>query len=281
MIIRKIGIIGYGFVGKATEEGFQKNTNIFIVDPKIGTSISELKKFNPEFIFICVPTPMDDKGKQNNSILDSVFNEIEKTDFPSATLVLKSTVLPNKTEQLEKRFNNLVYNPEFLREKFANEDFKNSKFIILGGQKENCEKVKSLYEENSSCHSDKFIFTNSKKASFAKYIINTFLALKVGYFNEVYELLNGNQSDWAELIEILKLDSRIGDSHMDVPGPDGRKGFGGACFPKDTSAFLNYSLENNSQLSILEAAIKKNNTVRKQYDQLSKREKDQNVNFDI
>ena len=97
----------------------------------------------------------------------------------------------------------------------------------------------------------------------------------------MYELLNGNQSDWAELIEILKLDSRIGDSHMDVPGPDGRKGFGGACFPKDTSAFLNYSLENNSQLSILEAAIKKNNTVRKQYDQLSKREKDQNVNFDI
>ena len=281
MIIRKIGIIGYGFVGKATEEGFKKNTNIFIVDPKIGTSISELKKFNPEFIFICVPTPMDDNGKQNNSILDSVFSEIEKTDFPSATLVLKSTVLPNKTEQLEKRFNNLVYNPEFLREKFANEDFKNSKFIILGGQKENCEKVKSLYEENSSCHSDKFIFTNSKKASFAKYIINTFLALKVGYFNEVYELLNGNQSDWAELIEILKLDSRIGDSHMDVPGPDGRKGFGGACFPKDTSAFLNYSLEHNSQLSILEAAIKKNNTVRKQYDQLSKREKDQNVNFDI
>jgi len=280
MKTKKIGIIGHGFVGKAMDKGFNTDIEKFIVDPKIGTTIKDLNIFKPEFIFICVPTPMDNEGNQDNSILEKVLSDIEEGDFSSSVLILKSTVLPDKTEELEKRLPNFVYNPEFLRENFAEEDFRHSEFIILGGEKENCDKVKNLYLKHSVCKADKYIYTDAKKASFTKYIINTFLALKVAYFNELNELLDEDHEDWTELVNIIMLDKRIGASHMDVPGPDGRKGFGGACFPKDTNAFVKYSMKNGKLLDILDAAIKKNNLVRSSYKKLSSREKDQNVNFE-
>ena len=166
-----------------------------------------------------------------------------------------------------------------MREKYATEDFINSEFIILGGKKDDCEKVKKLYQENSKCSSNNFLFTSPRKASLSKYIINTFLALKVLYFNEIFELAKLEENEWQELIDIVNQDSRIGSSHMKVPGPDGRKGFGGACFPKDTQALYNFSINQETELKLLKKAIELNNNIRKEYKELSSREAEQNVKF--
>ena len=133
----KLGIIGHGFVGQATDHGFSKVRDKFIVDPRYGTTIEELKKFKPDFIFICVPTPMKKDGSQDPSIVKNVFKELEN-NFNGIPKILKSTILPDLLNKLTNDQDSIVYNPEFLREKHANEDFINSPFVILGGEKSTC-----------------------------------------------------------------------------------------------------------------------------------------------
>ena len=110
----KLGIIGHGFVGKATDWGFDRNIEKFIVDPLLETTISDLKNFSPEIVFICVPTPMSNDGSQDSSIIESVVNELSDK-CPQTIKVVKSTVVPSILKKLNKIEPKLVYNPEFLR----------------------------------------------------------------------------------------------------------------------------------------------------------------------
>ena len=277
----KIGIVGHGFVGKATDYGFDKNVEKFIVDPLLNTNISDLSKFNPEIIFICVPTPMRGDGSQDSNIIRRVMKELS-LKCPEAIKVVKSTVLPNILEELYSLESRMIYNPEFLRENHANEDFINSSIIIFGGEKVLSNIVSDAYIHHSKCISKDHIFTDLVSASLIKYCINTFLASKVSFFNEmfqIYEKLNVNDS-WKSLIDIISRDQRIGSSHMDVPGHDGKKGFGGACFPKDTVAFVKYAEQKGSEMMILRSVIKSNNEIRSQYREIGKREEEQNISFD-
>ena len=121
------GIVGYGFVGKA-DYGFKRDIEKIIIDPKLDTSISNLK-YNPEIIFICVPTPMNSDGTQNSEIIEDVLDKINN-DFNNSIVIVKSTVLPSIILKLSKLHNRFVYNPEFLREKTANEDFVNQIHLI-------------------------------------------------------------------------------------------------------------------------------------------------------
>ena len=123
--------------------------------------------------------------------------------------------------------------------------------------------------------------TDGVSASLIKYTINSFLALKVTFFNEikfVFDSLN-SKDDWLNFISALSKDKRIGDSHMSVPGPDGKYGFGGACFPKDVSALIEYSKELGPELSLLKKANDINNNIRSEYNDLSEREKEQNIRY--
>ena len=115
-----------------------------------------------------------------------------------------------------------------------------------------------------------------------KYTINTFLASKVIYFNEIKRLFDSFKisDDWNEIIDIISLDERLGSSHMNVPGHDGRLGFGGACFPKDSLALLKLASKEQIELKILENVIRINNTIRKEYEELDARESEQNVSYD-
>ena len=277
----KIGIIGHGFVGEATEKGFPKINDKFIVDPKHGTDINKLKKFKPDFIFICVPTPMNIDGSQDSSIVFDVFSKL-KNNFKGVPKILKSTFLPNNLSSLNSEIDSLVYNPEFLREKHAEEDFINSPFVILGGDKIICKRVESLYKNYSACKTKNYIFVDIETASLIKYSINSYLASKVLFFNGIRDIFDNLKSeiDWDDFIQILSLDKRIGNSHMSVPGHDGKKGFGGACFTKDTAAFLKYSEEIGEKFLFLDSAININNSIRSKYDELDQREKEQNVNYD-
>ena len=277
----KLAIVGHGFVGKATDWGFNKKVEKFIVDPVLGTTVKDLKAFNPEIVFICVPTPMGDDGSQNSSIIEKVIFELSN-ECPNAIKVVKSTVLPGILEKLYKVDSRLIYNPEFLREKHANKDFINSDMIIFGGDRNIANIVSKAYLNNSRCRTKEHIFTDLKSASLIKYAINTFLASKVIFFNELHNLFQGlNVKDsWETVIDAISRDKRIGDSHMDVPGHDGREGFGGACFPKDSLALVKYADDKNQELQLLKKVIKINNKIRSQYDGLDSRESDQNVTFD-
>ncbi len=277
----KIGIVGHGFVGKATDWGFSENTNKFIVDPKNGTNIDQLAEFNPELIFVCVPTPMGENGTQDSSIIEAVVQELS-AKCRESIIVIKSTVLPSILEKIEKANPKIIYNPEFLREKHANEDFMNSEMIIFGGDKNIASQVSKFYLDHSRCKTKKHIFMDISSASLVKYTINTFLASKVMFFNEMHEVFNKLKSNdsWELFIKTLSLDKRIGESHMNVPGHDARKGFGGACFPKDTAALLKYAEDIGIELGVLKAVINKNNIIRGQYAELDDREKEQNVSFD-
>ena len=148
--IMKIGIIGLGFVGKALKNGLRDNVDCIEIDPKLGTNLDDLKNYEPSIVFICLPTPMNDDGSQNIELVKDVINEINQFDT-NLLIVLKSTVLPKYVKEISKKSKNIVINPEFLREKSANEDFINSEIIIFGGLDDNCKKLSYFYKNHTNC----------------------------------------------------------------------------------------------------------------------------------
>ena len=277
----KVAIIGYGFVGKALSNGLSKKVQIIKIDPKIGKSIKDLEVFKPDIIFICLPTPMSDLGDQNINLVKKYVEDLKKIN-PNFLIVIKSTITPSNVQLIQNINSNIVYNPEFLRENHADEDFINSNLIVFGGKNEKIKKVSAFYKTYTKCKSKDYIFTDEITASLIKYAINSFLALKVVYFNQFKNLYDksGAEQDWNAFVNILSNDKRIGDSHMQVPGHDGRFGFGGACFPKDVSAILNYSNSIGINFEILSKAMAINNDIRSNYKDQTKRETDQNITFD-
>ena len=277
----QLGIVGQGFVGKAVDYGFTgSNVNKCIIDPNLNTTIdNDLVPFDPMVVFVAVPTPMKDDGSIDASIVKSVCEELfTKT---RATVVIKSTVTPDILSNIKESSKNefshsrLVYNPEFLTEAKANEDFVTPHAHVFGGDIEACLFMHEVYEKFSLCQVAPVFNMSLEEASLVKYGINSYLAAKVLWFNEFYDVVQKNGSNYRSVINALSNDPRIGNSHTQVPGFDGRRGFGGACFPKDTKALAAYS---GGTMKTLAAVIEKNNTYREAYE-LDAREKEQNVNF--
>lgn len=275
----KICIVGHGFVGKAVEYGFtNREVDITIVDPKYNTSIKDYNVNSFDVIFVCVPTPMGADGSIDSKILINVLTHINSNiSLVSPLIVVKSTVTPDIADKYLSHHPDLVYNPEFLREKTAIEDFVNPKFHIFGGMQTACEDLSSIYKKYSLCSPCPELITSAAEASYIKYTINSFLALKVAFFNQLYDSVSSSNlnANFSTIIKGIELDHRVGSSHTKVPGFDFKKGFGGSCFPKDTSAFINY----DNSMSILKEAIRVNNNYRKQYS-LDQRESEQNVKFE-
>ena len=278
--IMKAGIVGFGFVGKALKNGLKDNVDCVEIDPKLGSDINDLKSHEPSIVFICLPTPMKDDGSQNIDLVKDAINKINEFN-QDILIAIKSTILPKYVEDITKTNDNLVINPEFLRENFANEDFINSEIIVFGGEQINCDRLANFYEKHTNCICKDYINTDAMSASLLKYTINSFLALKVIFFNEmksVFDNLNSN-SEWSDFINSISKDKRMGNSHMSVPGPDGRYGFGGPCFPKDVKALIQYSQEIGSELTLLKKANSINNNIRAKYNDVTVREKEQNIKF--
>ena len=211
------------------------------------------------------------------TVWESIWNKFDS----NILIVLKSTILPKYIDQISKISSNVVINPEFLRESFADEDFINSNIVVFGGRESNCNQLSYFYENHTNCICREYIVTDAVSASLIKYTINSFLALKVIFFNEmksVFDNLN-SKTEWLDFTNALSKDKRMGDSHMNVPGPDGRYGFGGPCFPKDVSALVEYSKEIGFELSLLKKANTINNNIRAKYNNLTDREKEQNIKY--
>jgi UDPglucose 6-dehydrogenase len=273
----KVAIIGHGFVGKAVEYAFQKpNNKITLIDPIYGTSVKDLKHRHHDIYFVCVPTPMGLNGKIDSSIIEEVMDTLDGISKLSL-VVIKSTITPD----LAEKFCNIgtmkvVYNPEFLRENSAKQDFVHPSLHILGSIFTNyCEELMTVYENHTIIDEiDNIYYVSPKEASIIKYSINSYLSTKVTFFNQIYDLCNEENVDYHTVQQAITSDSRIGKSHTKVPGYDGKQGYGGACFPKDTKALVTYS----EKMSLVQSVIDINNTYRNMYE-LDDREKEQNVQF--
>ena len=238
-------VVGCGFVGETVAKSLQEaGHSVIRIDPKYNDNSIEMYHGTPELgAVIAVPTPTVD-GVCDDSIIRGVLEELG--DIP---VLLKCTVPPNMLETYPE---NVTYNPEFLRAKTAEEDFKNQKYFILGGTIENCGIWKNLF----SYMNVEFIETDRTTASMVKYVHNCWLATKVAFFHELKNNV-GDKYNHQEMIDILAKFENIGPSHMSAPNDDGGLGFGGHCFPKDIEAFLNFS-----KSEILNQVIDTNNKLK-------------------
>ena len=269
-----IGIIGKGFVGTAVAHGFSHQTGygadirIYDADPDKSQNTLEDTVNNSEFIFLSVPTPADKNGFNDLSIVKAVLRDISSVIKNVENIILiRSTVVPGTTRSLQEEFSNLrlVFNPEFLTERSAVFDFINQTRVILGGEKQYTRRVKYLYKHRFGDYLP-VLETNLETAEMIKYMNNLFFATKVSFLNEMRLLADKTGVDWNDAIEGFSLDGRIGHSHLSVPGPDGKFGFGGSCFPKDIQALIKFGEQNNIDMHTLKGAWKTNLAVRPERD---------------
>jgi len=267
-----VGVIGYGYVGAATGEGFRTNpeNKIFWYD-KFKESPNTLTEVidKSDFIFIAVPTPIfEDYSGMDMSIVEGVIDEIApKIKGTDKILIIKSTSIPGTIKKMSDKYPevNFVMNPEFLTQKNAKADFMKPFRTVIGCQSQDVgEKVKKLYETILPKDQSYFI-VESGSAELTKYMSNLILASKVLLANEFYEVAQKAGINYQEAKDAVEADPRIG-THLGVPGPDGDVGFGGACFPKDMVGFLGLARELKVDVSALEAIWKKNLKVRKHRD---------------
>jgi len=260
---KTVGIIGNGFVGESTAFAFSPTSEVKIYDINPLRSTHTIEEVhNCEYVFVCVPTPMDFNGNQDISYIEEVFKHANKKPI----YIIKSTVLPGTTERLISEYPKLkiIFSPEFLTERTAKLDMLTQSRIIFGGDIELTKKVEKLFNERFM--NRHIIHTDSKTAEFIKYMNNTFFATKVSIMNEFHRLSNVLGVNWEDALYGFASDGRVGDSHLHVPGPDGKLGFGGTCFPKDINALINVAKENNVNMNVLESAWKTNLEVREEYD---------------
>ena len=265
----KIGIIGQGFVGSAIREGLCNYYEVLTYDidgSKCSNTHEEVCE-NADIIFVCLPTPMNFHGECDTRILEAAIKDIEKSCLAfyeprKPTLVIKSTVTPGTTRKINDNCElEVCFSPEFLTEANSFEDFKNQTRIIVGGNGGKGPKIiKSMFRKPFP--KIPIIVTKSDTAEMVKYFTNCFLATKVIFANEMYNICNSAGVDYDKVCEYALHDQRIGRSHLAVPGPDGDFGYGGHCFPKDLSAMMIFGQQHGHDSHLLEVVEEINNRVR-------------------
>ena len=262
----KIGIIGHGTVGRAIAAGFS-----FIADIKIYDKYYPVDPWEEVakswFIFVCVPTPSKKNGEIDLSIMDEVMEKLSKD--AGGIVIIKSTVVPGTTRSYLDKYPEMkiINNPEFLTDRTAMLDFVNPSRILLGGNIRWTNLVEKLYQ--ARIPSAPIYKGTSVETELVKYICNSFFAVKISFFNEFYRLGEMTPHSYNRIKEMVLADGRIGNSHMDIPGHDGKHGWGGSCFPKDTKAICKVAERAGTSLKVIEAAIKSNEEIR----ELTKRER--------
>jgi UDPglucose 6-dehydrogenase len=255
----KIGVVGAGYVGGTIAQAYSHHANVVCVDADPSKSTGTWQDLmDCEAVFVCVPSPSKSNGECDTSILNSVLYMLKDYDN---LIISKVTAPPEAYERLQEVYINLVHVPEFLTASNALSDFLSEEYAIIGGrvlafQKE-AERILKIAQPLKSC-----AYTSIGEAALSKYIINSFLATKVVFMNEMYDLADSLGYDWRKVSLLVSHDERIGNSHLKAPGPDGSFGFGGACFPKDTEAMVKFASKKNVNLNILRTALKKNDLLR-------------------
>ncbi len=278
-MLKSIAIIGYGFVGKACHKAFEHNTEAIIIDPKYpGYTINDLGLFQPRLTFIAINAPTLDDRSVDASVIYDIFQQLADIKY-DGLVVLKSTLPPAIVDDLYVKFGKdgtmskagflrYIYSPEFLRESKWEDDAVNPSQIIMAGNFHDCRELQGYYENNSSIRSHtRFHICDYKEAALVKYTLNTFFASKVAFMNQIYQMHQDmyggaliHPETWKAFTNMLESDMRFGTSHNRVPGPDGKFGYGGTCFPKDAKAMVGF--DTNERLTILREVELANTKIR-------------------
>ena len=220
----KIGIIGCGFIGTALKVWLKENNpnvETFVSDPPKGMN-DDISNCDAYFIQIHLPT--EDDGTQDLSLMTQIISKLPE-DKP---IWIRTTILPGTSKKLTQLTGRQVHHmPEFLTERTYIEDFKWQPMVFTG----NVELLEKIFPGK------KHIDMTSSEAEMVKYAHNVFGALKVTYFNCIYDICKKEGLDYQKVREGVLGSTYINDVHTQVPGPDGKYGYGGKCFPKDVDAF--------------------------------------------
>lgn len=255
MKVPSVAIIGYGAVGRGIHQLFPE---AIIYDEPL--CIGDRSAVNDcQYAFVCVPTPSLSDGAADVSIVDFVVNWIE-----SEYIVLRSTVAIGTTDRLRTETRKkIVFQPEYGPAETPDHpfnDLRKIRWVILGGERADTIGVSDLYKK--IFNADIVIYqTNARTAELTKYMENCFLALKVIFCNEFYDLASIMSVDYNELRELWLLDPRIGRSHTFVL-PDDR-GYGGKCLPKDIAAITHLARDLGYTPTLLDATRAANEGFRK------------------
>ncbi len=276
---QKIGVIGNGFVGGAVKFGFSPNVGcdaevrVYDKNPNKSTHGLEETVNESDFIFLSVPTPANEDGSINIKILEGALEDINKVhNGRDNAILIRSTVIPGTTWALQTKYPqlNILFNPEFLTERSANFDFINQSRFIVGnsgkqiGWSKSEEFVELIKDRFGDCVAVQE--TNYETAELIKYMSNCFFATKVSFMNEMYQIAEKIDANWDEAVSGFVADGRIGHSHLNVPGHDGKFGFGGSCFPKDIQAMIDFAEMFGIEPTVLKGVWEKNLEVRPEQD---------------
>lgn len=297
---RIIGVIGQGFVGGAMTQVMSRYYDVWVHDKAGKVASGGQIPFAPGrgsrrvesatellaalessdaymgVVFLCLPTPMRRSGECDISIVQGVLDELARAPafegqraVPLPRIaVVKSTVPPGTCEAWNEQYAStplrVVFNPEFLTEANALRDFEQQDRIIVGGPRPYTDVVKQVYE--AAFAGVPIIKTSSTIAETVKYMTNAFLSVKVAFANEMRQVCDAVGADYDKVVEYTKHDRRLGSSHWSVPGPDGARGFGGHCFPKDLNALMYLAGSHGVLTPVMAGAWKKNLEVRSQDD---------------
>lgn len=251
-----LGFVGNGFVGSAGRQ-LKCDTNqilVYDIDPEKcipkGTTIANVAQC--DLVFVSVPTPATKDGQCHLGIVESVVQQLKKANA-NAQIVIRSTVPPGTSKRL-----GTLFMPEFLTEANHMDDFKNNPLWVVGGDPQTIQQVLTNAKNAGNIVSDTVVAMTTCEAELVKYVRNCFLSTKVSFFNELEAYCRTSGIDFNKVRTVAASDERIGLGHTQVPGPDGQRGFGGHCFPKDVAAWCHFA---PSPLSIVRTVHERNRQI--------------------
>lgn len=272
----KIGISGIGFVGSALTEsfilkGYKLNETLFIYDKYKNGGIGTINDlFDTDILFLSLPTQynINNKNYDTESIIETL--EILQKNAYNGIIVIKSTVEPSTIDDMSEKYGmDIIHNPEFLTARTAFYDFHNQKHIVLGKCK-HCDNIKfdkvfNFYKINYP--EAEISICSSLESESMKLFLNSFYAIKIQYFTEIYLLCNKLGIEYDNVKKLMLKNGWINPMHTTIPGPDGTISYGGLCFPKDTNALMYFMEKFDVPHNVLEATINERNIMRKENNQ--------------
>ena len=248
----KLGIAGYGYVGMAHEFIFKDYHDIIVSDPAKG-HYGDLK--HADAIIVCVSTPQ--KEISGHCDVTNVCDVIDAA--PDVPVLIKSTISPEGWRLITDTCSNknITFSPEYLRAAHWDKDIEECKDFYMGGASTNFwADLFRFARGNINVH-----VAEPVELILSKQLRNSFLALKVTYFNQVFDYCKGEGVDFESVRKLITDDPRIGESHSTVTK---ERGFGGHCFPKDTMATVrSANISANTRMTLLEEALDYNKSIRK------------------
>jgi UDPglucose 6-dehydrogenase len=249
----KIGIVGLGIIGSACKYGFEKlGHKVLSHDIKLNTKLEDL--IDSEIIYVCVPTPQNEDGSCDVSIVENVISDLKYLNY-IGIIAIKSTVKPTTTETLRQKYNmEICFVPEFLRERCAITDFTENHDLLAVGTES-----KSVYSKIVECHGKypkSYDMLTSTEAELLKYYSNVFNSVRIIFANEMYEICKTVDANYTKIKDAFIKRGTTKDMYLDVN--ENFRGYGGVCLPKDTAALASFVKELNLDMKLFETIDNEN-----------------------